>query len=66
MGARVLATTRINFHLLTSCWETGQPVVVTGDFDAEPSVIPVTAKALQNGDLVVLEVGFLTWSGRDS
>ena len=37
---------------------TDQPVVITGDFNAEPSVMLVTAKALQYGDLVDLEEVF--------
>ena len=38
---------------------TGQPVIITGDFSAEPSVIPVTAKAIQHGFLVDLDACFL-------
>ena len=39
---------------------TGQPVVITGDLNVEPSVIPVTAKALQRGYLVDLEEAFFS------
>ena len=43
----------------------GQPVIIAGDFNAEPSVIPVTAKALHYGDLVDLEKVFSNGRGQD-
>ena len=42
---------------------TGQPVNVAGDFNAEPSVIPVTAKAMQCGYLVDFDVAFSSCRG---
>ena len=42
---------------------TGQPVVISGDFNAEPSVIPVTAKALICGHLVDLEGAYADGRG---
>ena len=41
----------------------GQPVVITGDFNVEPSVIPVVAKAMQCSHLVDLEVAFSAGRG---
>ena len=43
---------------------TGQPVVITGDFNVEPDVIPVIAKALQYGHLVDLETAFSAGRGK--
>ena len=45
---------------------TGQPVMITADFNAGPSVIPVTAKALQYGDLGDLENVFSNGRGEAS
>ena len=42
---------------------TGQPVVIAGDLNAEPSVIPVAAKALQCGFLVDLDTAFSSGRG---
>ena len=43
---------------------TGQPVVIAGDLNVEPSVIPVAFKALQYGHLVDLDVTFSSGKGR--
>ena len=43
---------------------TCQPVIITGDFNAEPSVILVTAKALQYSHLIDLEVVFSSGRGK--
>ena len=39
---------------------TGQLVVISGDFNVEPEVIPVVAKALQYGHLIDLEAAYST------
>ena len=41
----------------------GQPVIIAGDFNTEPSNIPVIAKALYGGDLVDLESAFAAGKG---
>ena len=45
---------------------TGQPVIITGDFNAEPSIIPVTAKAMQCSHMVDLEVAYASGKGAPS
>ena len=42
---------------------TGQPVIIAGDLNAEPSVIPIAAKTLQYGDLVDLEAAYSAGRG---
>ena len=41
----------------------GQPVITVGDFNAEPAIIPVIAKAMQNGYLVDLDAAFSSGRG---
>ena len=43
---------------------TGQPVIITGDFNVEPDVVPVIAKALQFGHLIDLEAAYSTGRGK--
>ena len=42
---------------------TGQPVIITGNLNIEPSVIPVTAKALMCGNLIDLEEAYASGKG---
>ena len=42
---------------------TGQPVIIAGDLNSDPSVIPVTAKAMQCSDLVDLDTAFTSGRG---
>ena len=41
----------------------GQPVIISGDLNADPSVIPVTAKAIQCCDLVDLDAAYSAGRG---
>ena len=41
----------------------GQSVVLAGDFNAEPMVIPSLAKGISDGHWVDLEQAFCFWSG---
>ena len=41
----------------------GQPVIVAGDLNVKPSVIPVTAKDLKCGHLIDLEEAYARWLG---
>ena len=42
---------------------TGQPVIITGDFNVEPDVVPVVAKALQYGHLIDLDAAYSAGRG---
>ena len=42
---------------------TGQPVIISGDLNAEPLIIPVTAKVLKCGHLIDLEEAYATGTG---
>ena len=57
----------ISLPFRTNLWRqacgTGQPVMITGDLNAEPPSVPATAKAISCGLVVALEKAYALVKG---